>query len=316
MTKKISSTRRQQAKKQQKQQRWLLIACSAIAVIGVVGLLLLAAGDTRLSVPFPDIHGMSFTGDGTRFNVATHTGIATYEDGNWSKPDLPVNDYMGYSGTEDGFYSSGHPGAGSTLINPIGLVNSQDFGATVTTINFSGETDFHVMGASYYGNTVYVLNPAQNSMLTPGLHYSLDGGITWQQSTANGLIAAPTQIAVHPTESNVVAVASQSGIFLSNDSGDSFTQITNNGIVTSIAFDPDGERLWFGFQTLSYYDLVTADINLLQSSPQIDTQQVIFYIAGNPVTDALAFSTSDRDIYYSENAGESWERIAADGVSN
>ena len=86
--------------------------------------------------------------------MATHTGIVSYSNGSWSRPDLPINDYMGYSGISDGFFSSGHPGAGSNLINPIGLVKSNDFGASVQTINFLGETDFHVMGASYFGETV------------------------------------------------------------------------------------------------------------------------------------------------------------------
>lgn len=315
ISKKTSKSRIRQAKKQQKQQRRIWGAGVAVAIAAIAALVLLISSNNRASVSFPDIHGMSFTGDGNQLRVATHTGIVSYEDGSWSRPTLPINDYMGYSGTEDGFFSSGHPGAGSNLINPIGLVRSQDFGATVQTINFLGETDFHVMGASYYGDTVYVLNPSQNSLLTPGLHYSLDAGQNWEQSAASGLTANPTQIAVHPTEPNLVALATQSGVFLSNDFGNTFSQATNTGAVTSIAFDPNGDRLLFGMDALFEYDLQTGQSNPLPSTPQIDAQQVIFYIGINPVTDELAVSTSDRDLYYSHDGGETWTPIGADGRS-
>ena len=312
-----SNTRnRREAKQQQKRQHRLMwIGAGVIAVAAIIGILLVTAGGGRTSVSFPDIHGMSFTGDGEQLRVATHTGIVAYQDGRWSKPDLPLNDYMGYSGTEDGFFSSGHPGVGSELINPIGLVRSQDHGANLTTINFLGETDFHVMGASYYGEAVYVLNPSPNSLLSTGLHYSLDGGETWEDSGARGLATAPLQIAVHPSEVGIVAAATQGGVFLSNDFGGAFTRIGQAGVVTSVTFDPDGERLMFGFDSLFSHTLGDGRITALPASPQIDTDQVILYIAINPVSDEMAIATSDRDVFYSPNGGQSWEQIAADGTS-
>lgn len=187
-------------------------------------------------------------------------------------------------------------------------------GANLTTINFLGETDFHVMGASYYGEAVYVLNPSPNSLLSTGLHYSLDGGETWEGSEARGLAAAPIQIAVHPSEVGVVAAATQGGVFLSNDFGGTFTRIGQAGVVTSVTFDPDGERLLFGFDSLFWYTLSDGQITALPVSPQVDADQAILYIAINPVSDEMAIATSDRDVFYSPNGGQSWEQIAADGT--
>lgn len=315
MSKKKARSRRQ-AKQQDKRQQQLTWIGAAIAiVVGVVGVALFATQDSRSSVPFPDIHGISFTGDGEQLRVATHTGLVSYQGGDWSKPDLPVNDYMGYSGTEAGFFSSGHPGAGSSLVNPIGLVRSNDHGKNVSTISFLGETDFHVMGASYYGDTVYVLNPVQNSLLSAGLHYSLDGGETWEQSAANGLTSAPIQIAVHPSEPGLVVAGTRAGVFLSEDFGATFTPVSTESPVTAVAFDPDGDRLLFGYGRVAVYDLETGEVTGFSQHPTVETDQAILYIAVNPVTDALAFATSNRDIFYSSSNGQSWQQIGEDGVS-
>ncbi len=316
MTKNSTHSRREAKGQQKQRQRMIWIGAGGITIAMVIGILLVTAAGSRTSVSFPDIHGMSFTGDGDQLRVATHTGIVIYQNGNWSKPDLPINDYMGYSGTEDGFFSSGHPGAGSRLINPIGLVRSQDHGANVATVNFLGETDFHVMAASYYGDTVYVLNPTPNSLLSVGLHYSLDGGEIWEQSAASGLTAAPIQIAVHPSEAGVIALATQGGLFLSNDFGATFTRVGDAGIVTSVTFDPDGERLLFGFHSLFSYTLSNRQIVALPTTPDVNPDQAILYITVNPIDNEMAFATSNRDIFYSPDKGQSWNQIGKDGTSS
>ncbi|RMG89354.1 MAG: hypothetical protein D6712_01830, partial [Chloroflexi bacterium] len=208
----------------------------------------------------------------------------------------------------------GHPGPGSNLINPLGLVRSQDYGKTLTTINFSGQSDFHIMAASYYGETVYLINPRPNSLLSTGMFYSLDGGETWEQSAADGLASSPIQLAVHPERSNIVAVATQNGLLLSEDFGDTFTPITRD-MTTSVTFDPDGERLIYGLDELFVYSLVDREIAPLSNSPEVDTEQAIFYIAVNPTTEAIAVATTDRDIFYSPDNGETWEKIGENGVS-
>lgn len=313
---KQNTRKRKQAKQQQKRQRQMrLIGVGLVAAIAIIAILVLTSTNNRLSVSFPDIHGMSFAGDGSYLRVATHTGLVTYQDGGWARPDVPINDYMGYSGTEAGFFSSGHPGAGSNLVNPIGLVRSGDAGATVDTINFLGETDFHVMGASYYSNTIYVLNPSPNSLLSAGLHYSLDGGLSWEQSDASGLLAAPLQITVHPTENSTIAAATQGGAFISHDFGDTFTRIGEGSTITAAAFDPRGHRLLFGFDTLFSYSLDDGQITALPESPSVDTDQVILYIAINPVTEEIAVTTSDRDIFFSPDDGETWTLIGENGAS-
>ncbi len=269
------------------------------------------AGD---AVEIPHLHGLGFSADGRELFVPAHTGLRIYADGRWQDPDLPINDYMGYSPTDDGFYSSGHPGPGSDLVNPLGLVKSSDGGKTLTTLGFAGESDFHLMAVGYRNHAIYVFNPSPNSKLGAGLSYSVDDGKTWQQSALKGVNAQPTQVAVHPTEASMVALATDAGVLLSSDHGNTFEQVGAGTPVTAVAWSPDGKQLVFGATKLSSYALESKQMTEL-STPSIQGQDAIAYIAVNPQrADELAFATYERDIYLSSNAGQAWTQIAQDGA--
>lgn len=311
---------KRRSRNNQKQSRFAFITrpmtfIPIIAVIGLAGLLYIGGqrGGTGGAVQFRHIHGLSFSSDGSLLFVPAHDGLLVYEKGSWMDPDLPVHDYMGYSGTDDGFYSSGHPGPGSNLVNPLGLIRSTDGGETIQTLAFAGETDFHLMAAGYESHAVYVINPAQNSRLSVGLYYTLDDGQTWQQSQAEGITGSPIQLAVHPTEPGTVALATEGGLFLSNDYGDTFMRVGDAAPVTAVTFDPNGEQLLFAYQGLFSYDLASGQINTFQVPP-VTGDDAVGYIAINPVSEQIAFATFARDIYLSQSNGQSWEAIAEQGV--
>lgn len=311
---------KRRSRNNQKQSRFAFITrpmtfIPIIAVIGLAGLLYINGQrvGTGEAVQFRHIHGLSFSSDGSQLFVPAHDGLLVYEDGRWIVPDLPVHDYMGYSGTDDGFFSSGHPGPGSNLVNPLGLVRSTDGGATFETLAFEGESDFHLMAAGYENHAVYVVNPAQNSRLPVGLHYTLDDGQTWEQSQAQGISGGPIQLGVHPTEPGTVAIAAEGGLFLSNNYGDTFTRIGDASPVTAVTFDLDGERLLFAYQELFAYDLTSGQIDTFQI-PAVTGDDATAYITVNPVSDQIAFATFNKDIYLSQNNGQSWETIAEQGL--
>lgn len=195
------------------------ITLGALAVVLVILAGWLPFGRAKAEVVFPDLHGLGFSADGRQLVVAVHDGLRIYENGQWNEPDLPAHDYMGYSPTDEGFYSSGHPHPSAGLRNPLGLVKSSDGGRRLVRLGFEGESDFHLMGVGYFSHAIYVFNPAPNSKLAPGLHYSLDDGKTWNQSALQGIAARPIQIAVHPTEVNTLAIATEAGLFISSDFG-------------------------------------------------------------------------------------------------
>ena len=302
--------RKKQSKSSFGSKQILIIVVVSITIFGLLYLTRQLAGGT---VQLTHVHGLSFSSDGRQLFVPAHDGLVVYEGNQWQVPNLPVHDYMGYSGTDAGFYSSGHPDPGSNLVNPLGLVRSTDGGENIQTLAFAGETDFHLMNAGYENHAIYVLNPVQNSQLSPGLHYTLDEGQTWTQSAGQGISGNPLQLAVHPTEANTVALATEGGLFLSHDYGDSFVQIGNLVPVSSVSFDPNGARLLFGYQSLLSYTLADAQISPIET-PTVGNQDALGYIAVNPVTGQIAIATFNRDIYLSPDRGQSWRIIAEDGI--
>ncbi|HYN89876.1 MAG TPA: hypothetical protein VER55_15185 [Ardenticatenaceae bacterium] len=269
-------------------------------------------GQPQVDVEIHHLHGLAFSSDGHQLIVPAHHGILIYADGRWQAPELPTHDYMGYAPVDDGFYSSGHPDPSSDFVNPLGLVRSRDAGRSLTQLGFEGESDFHVMGVGYRSHAVYVWNPAPNSRLDVGMFYTLDDGSTWQQSGLDGLTAEPIQIAVHPVEPNVVALAAEEGLFFSRDHGDSFERLVD-GPATAATFSPDGSRLLFGYDRLYAYDLAGQEAQALPT-PALSAATPIMYIAVNPVQpDQIAIGTVGRDIYVSDDGGNSWKQIAREG---
>lgn len=265
-------------------------------------------------VELPHLHGMGFTADGRQLFVAAHDGLRVFADGEWLVPTLPVNDYMGYTPTDNGFYSSGHPGPSSDLVNPLGLVKSSDGGKTLSTLGFAGESDFHLMGVGYTTHAIYLLNPTPNSKLQTGLYSSLDDGATWKQSAARGVTGQPIQIAVHPTDSKVVALATDAGLFLSSNYGDTFERVGDAQAMTAAAFDPRGEKLYFGANALQVYDLKGKQVSTLPT-PTIAASNAIQYIAVNPAQPhQTIMATFERDMYVSNDGGQTWQQIADDGI--
>jgi len=136
------------------------------------------------------VHGLSYSADGKRLIIPSHFGLAIYEDGKWSKAPGPEHDYMGFAATASAIYSSGHPAAGSGLVNPFGLLRSKDGGKTWDKLALEGESDFHVMATSWNTNAIYVWNPQPNSrMKQAGLHYTRNDGFSWTRAGASSTTA-------------------------------------------------------------------------------------------------------------------------------
>ncbi|MGH2537839.1 MAG: F510_1955 family glycosylhydrolase, partial [Candidatus Promineifilaceae bacterium] len=136
---------------------------------------------------------------------------------------------------------------------------------------------------------------------------------SWQQSAGQGVTAQPIQVAVHPSQANVVALATEGGLFLSKDHGGSFTLISVAGPVTAAAFSPDGQTLLFGFQQLWAYSLGTQEISG-RPAPSLAADDTIGYLAVNPARPAeIALATFNRDLYLSPDGGQSWPPIAQAG---
>lgn len=278
--------------------------------------LLFAAAGAHAAVTLTHVHGLSYSDDGKKLMIPSHHGLAVYNNGKWSKAPGPPHDYMGFSATSKHLYSSGHPAAGSGLVNPFGLIRSKDGGKTWDKLGLEGETDFHLLATSWNTNAIYVWNPAPSSrMKRPGLHYTLNDGVAWKPAGAKGLAGDPHALAVHPDDPAKVAVATSKGIYASSDSGESFRQISG-GQGTSVFYDLGGKHLLFGsFEGEPRLARASLDGGpaAQMKLPELKDDAVA-YIAQNPVKrDEFAVATFERSVLLSRDAGRTWTSIADRG---
>lgn len=263
------------------------------------------------------VHGLSYSSDGKRLFIPSHHGLAIYSGGRWSKAPGPEHDFMGFSAARDALYSSGHPAQSSSLRNPFGLLKSRDGGKTWESLGLTGEADFHVMAVSHGTSAVYVFAPVANSrMQEPGIYSTSDDGKSWKRAVGAGLARRIAALAVHPSQANTVAAATEEGLFVSDNYGDNFKSLFSGGQATSAQFDLDGAHLWFGGYgeraTLAKIDLKTRKQEAIPI-PAI-TKDAVAYIAQNPARKReYAIATFTRDVYVSGDGGRTWKQIASHG---
>ncbi len=286
---------------------WLLLGIMVV----FIGLILFPKNETK-NISFPDLHGLSFSSDGTKLVAAVHDGLREYNEGKWTTPSGEKNDYMGYSPIKNGFYSSGHPGPTSNLKNPLGIVKSLDNGETIDVVDLHGEVDFHSLTVGYETEDLYVYTPEPNSkMKEPGFYYSMDKAKTWNEMDLSGLTGNPSTIIAHPTKKGVVVIGTDKGLYLSNDFGESF-QLLSDDIIASTGIISNQDELIVGENTdekkIIKIGLDNKEIKYVKLPKNIDGNIMnITTNYNNP--DEIAFATDQINVYLTNNNGGDWKRI-------
>jgi hypothetical protein len=276
-----------------------------------------AAAVQGQGVTLMHVHGLAYSSDGKQLMLPSHHGLAVYRNGKWSKAPGPQHDYMGFSATAKHLYSSGHPAAGSGLVNPFGLIRSRDGGKSWDKLGLEGETDFHLLATGWNSNAIYVWNPAPNSrMKAAGLHYTVNDGFVWKRASAAGLNGEPRALAVHPDNAATLAMATSEGLYLSKDSGESFAKAAGDGEGLSVFFDLEGKSVWYGAfdGRAKLTRLPLAGGRAVQAALPPLKDDAVAYIAQNPARRLeYAIATFGRSVYISKDAGQSWSQIADRG---
>jgi hypothetical protein len=261
------------------------------------------------------IHGIGYVGgQGSPF-FASHDGLKVFENGTWLKTKKENNDYMGFSATDNGFYTSGHPGTDSKLPNPIGIMKSEDYGQTLQSLGFEAEVDFHLMAVGYNNHMIFALSPHKNSLMKADAFYvSEDDGANWKEVAASGLKGELIGLAVHPTDKNILAAAGENGIYLSKDQGESFELLTKGTQGTSVYFTEDS--LLYGDYN-GQPSLVKRNLNDNQEEevelPEMK-EDAVMYLAIHPTSEhEISFVSFNNDIYQTTNHGERWNLLAKSG---
>lgn len=261
------------------------------------------------------IHGMGYIEEEEGLYFATHHGLRIYRDGEWRETAEHPHDYMGFNAVDRGFYTSGHPGMGSDMQNPIGIHRSMDGGRSLEHMGFEGESDFHAMAVGYRSHHMFLMNPEANSRMQRGFYRSGDEGESWDPVEPQGLDGEVMALSMHPDDSEWVAAATSTGVYLSEDGGENFSQLTGNGESGTAVYFTD-DHLFYGS-----YDSEAALIrHSLQDGeheeltlPEL-SEDAVAYIAQNPNnTDELAISSFEIDAFISQDGGQTWEMILDNG---
>nr|WP_012311488.1 hypothetical protein [Arthrobacter sp. AK-1]ABR66956.1 hypothetical protein [Arthrobacter sp. AK-1] len=210
-----------------------------------------APSSAAAALPSSHVHGLTVNPETGQVLLATHEGLFDV-----TKPQSQAtrigdtNDLMGFTAAADQgmFYASGHPGPGSDLPNPLGLIRSADGGKTWEQLSRQGESDFHALAATRSGIVAYdgtlqtspdgktwtpataefvpaVLagNPETDTVLATtreGLQRSTDGGKTWQLNPAAPVI----QFVTMATGTEVFGIEPDGSVHYSADAGSTWTQ--------------------------------------------------------------------------------------------
>jgi hypothetical protein len=285
--------------------------------LGALAFAAAGAVHAQSAVTLTHVHGLAYSADGKQLMVPSHHGLAVYREGKWSKAPGPMHDYMGFAATRVRIYSSGHPAPGSPLPDPFGLIRSVDGGTSWEKLGLTGESDFHLLAASWNTNAVYVWNAEKNSrMPSPGLYLTLNEGFMWQHAVAKGLAGKLRALAVHPGDAKIVAAATSSGIYISRNSGDNFEPLARGAEGLAVFFDLNGNHLWHstydGNPRLVRLDLKAGTASTIALPPLRD--DAVAHISQNPANPGeYAIATFERSVYISKDAGKMWKRIADRG---
>ncbi|MGE6489778.1 F510_1955 family glycosylhydrolase [Paenisporosarcina sp. NPDC076898] len=263
------------------------------------------------------MHGLGYTNGKDTVVIATHGGLYEY-DGKWKAATSRKHDYMGFSAVNEGFYSSGHPEPNSDLKNPLGIIKSEDKGASFKQLAFYGEADFHYMTAGYKTNTIYLINETSNENLDFGLHYSKDEGQSWTMSKMEGFKSKYiSNLAAHPTLSSQLVIGSQEGLYLSTDYGNTFTRLGSPTVITYVTLTEkagiyasiEKEKVKLMNLNLDNNDLEEMNV------PDFSQNNPIVQIALNPTNEQeITIATYENDIYQTKNQGVTWKMIAEKGT--
>jgi photosystem II stability/assembly factor-like uncharacterized protein len=180
-------------------------------------------------LPSAHVHGLSVRADTGQVLLATHDGLFDVTQ----KPARKIggtNDLMGFTGAKDHgvYFASGHPGPGSDLPNPLGLLRTADGGKSWEQLSRQGESDFHALTTTKSGIVAF----------DGELRTTVDGK-TWKTIAA---AIAPAVLAGHPDSDTVLATTPQ-GLRRSADGGHTWEPVEAGPVIQFAAFADPAEAV-------------------------------------------------------------------------
>lgn len=265
---------------------------------------------------FSHIHGMSHhPTDSNKILLASHNGLIEYDKE--EKVAYYVGsekfDLMGYSVIPGSniLMTSGHPGEGSSLPNPLGFLWSEDFGKTWEPRGLHGMIDFHALTSTTDQSKLlgYGSDSNKNVILE-----SKDKGNTWDVLKTKGLPLNHDEfinMAVVPDNGNIVYAATNQGLFYSKNGGVDWNKKLD-GYITALYVLGEDEVIFYeanqqGLIRLKGEEYSTYDLYL--------GNDAVSYISLPDYQEPakLVVTTFQNNIMESLDHGKTWNEILKNG---
>lgn len=284
------------------------IAILIAAVVLIGGILLFTRADAPRQAEEPrleHVHGIAVdSANPERLLIATHHGLLELVDGRLlARVGTSQDDLMGFTPhpTDPAtYFSSGHPAGGGNL----GFQKSTDGGVSWQKVSdgVGGPVDFHSM-------TVSMANPDLLYGFYRLLQRSTDGGRMWE--VAKGAVR-PISLSTDPKRESVVYAATDSGIMVSEDRGDSWRSLSSaleGGAASVIAFDPAGEYALAYSLKLGGLGKSADGGATWQKIDEEFNGEAVLYIAYSRDGSRVYALTEKDSLYASTDKGETWANI-------
>ncbi|WP_299441132.1 F510_1955 family glycosylhydrolase [uncultured Phycicoccus sp.] len=183
-----------------------------------------AGADGGPDRPMGHIHGIAVDPDAGHVVVAAHGGLYVVGD-DGPTPVGPSIDLMGFTIGADGAYlASGHPGPGTDLDQPVGLVRSTDGGRTWAAVSRGGESDFHGLTAA--------------EGLVAGFDGELRVSADGREWETRAVPSAPHVLAAAPSGARLLATTAD-GLLATDDRGASWRTVDTPELLVAVDWADD-----------------------------------------------------------------------------
>jgi photosystem II stability/assembly factor-like uncharacterized protein len=196
------------------------IVTAALITLGVWAPAATASGESIGTLSH--IHAVRAFGD--QIILGTHEGLYQYLTEKSVKRINPEKfDVMGLAVSNKGLFASGHPGPGSKLKEPVGLLFTPKQAGKWQELSLSGVVDFHTLET--VGEEVYGADSGSGQLM-----YSGNGGKSWSKRGVNTF----TDIAPNPSKKASVVAVKDGKLFQSTDALKSVKEVKTPFVVESI----------------------------------------------------------------------------------
>lgn len=223
--------------------------------------------------------------------LATHQGLFRLTDQELTQVG-PVVDLMGFTTTDGRYLASGHPGSGTELPEPVGLIESTDQGQTWTVLSRGGESDFHALTAT----------SEQVIGFDGQLRTSTDGR-TWKALT---IPSVPADLAIAP-DTGAILATTEDGVLRSDDDGATWEALDTPQLISLISWADDTTIIGAGIDGRLLTSTDTGNTWTASDQPLGEITALGSSITDNGAIEALI--VAEGAVLRTTNGGNTTERL-------